>query len=167
MWAAEHRVPSRNPTLDEVFSARNTAEAVDDLALTMQGSRSTSIMDLRYRQAAGTAMERPTLAEWAAELSPEAEMIPRGKFRNRKWLKTIFPGNERPDAVIVDPGRRLIVADVTSRPDVLHIEKTMGYARRLAELRSMIPEKLRDFTIVVQERYWEDGAPRLVEIIIR
>ena len=116
-------------------------------------------------------MERPALAEWAADLPPEAELIPRGMFGRRastKWLRTIFPGNSRPDAVIVDHGsRRLIVGDVTSRAHVEHIEKSIAYARRLAESRSTIPEALRDFRIVVQERYWEYGAQRLREIIIR
>ena len=172
MWEAEGSVPSRRPTADEALRGpRDTSEAIADLESTLQGSRSTSISDLRYRQAAGTAMERPALAEWAAELAPEAEMIPRGLFGRRaatRWLRTIFPGNSRPDAVIVDRGsRRLIVADVTSRAHVEHIEKSIGYARRLADSRSTIPEALRDFQIVVQERYWEHGAQRLREIIIR
>ena len=98
-------------------------------------------------------------------------MIPRGRFGRTaatRWLRQIFPGNERPDAVIVDRGAgRLVVADITSRGMHDHIAKSVGYGRTLASLRSVIPEEFRNFLIVVQERYWEHGAPALREIIIR
>ena len=173
MWEAEAggRGRPRGSAEEALRGPRDTPEAIADLEGTVGGSRSTSVADLRYRLAAGTALERPALAEWAANLPPEAEMIPRGQFGRRvatRWLRSIFPGNERPDAVIVDRGaRRLIVADVTSRAHAEHIAKSVRYARQLADQRSLIPEDLRSFRIVVQERYWEYGAQRLREIIIR
>ncbi|HEX5724353.1 MAG TPA: hypothetical protein VFX98_02740, partial [Longimicrobiaceae bacterium] len=167
---AEARAPRREPTSEEALRGpRDTAEAVAELEETAGGRRTSEPSDLRYRQGAGTAMERGELTRWADSLRPGEELVPRGEFGRgpNRWMRDIFPGNDRPDGIIVDTARRRItVADVTSSPHVEHIEKSVNYGRRLAELRQLIPEHLRDFAIYVEERYWEHGVRPLRPIRI-
>ncbi len=154
---------------------RSTSEAIDDLEDLVEGresstarGRSTSrgIREEQIAAEAGTAMEGPEIAAWTEELGSSFQVIHRTRFP--QWLRRIFPGQGRPDMVAINTTDHLIiVGDVTSRPGttvarlyarqetILHIEKTIEYAERLA---GRLPPQFQGYRVVAQERYWELGG---------
>jgi hypothetical protein len=115
----------------------------------------TTRRDPNYRalpSLAGRAMERGEIARWRSRLGPGWEVIPRTRFGARYGLAQIFRGAGRPDMVAVNHARRrVLVGDVTSAPDAAHLQKTIGYARRLA---SQLPQSLAGYRVLAQDWYW-------------
>jgi hypothetical protein len=101
---------------------------------------------------AGRAMEPGEIARWQSRLGPGWEVIPRTRFGSRYGLAQIFRGASRPDMVAVNHARRrVLVGDVTSAPDPDHLQKTIGYARRLA---ARLPSPLAGYRVLAQDWYW-------------
>jgi hypothetical protein len=97
-------------------------------------------------------MEPGEIARWRARLGPGWEVIPRTSFGTRHGLRQIFRGTSRPDMVAVNRARRrVLVGDVTSAPDPAHLQKTIGYARRLA---AQLPPSLAGYRVLAQDWYW-------------
>lgn len=159
---------------EEGGGPRSTGEAIDELEELVEGrgssarGRSTErgIYEENIATEAGTAMEAPEIAAWSQELSAGFEVISHIRFP--EWLRRIFPGQGRPDMIAINHADELIiVGDVTSNPGstvhrlyarqetILHIEKTIMYAERLA---GRLPPELQGYRVVAQERYWELGG---------
>jgi hypothetical protein len=151
----------RRLTLEETTQgSRTMTEHVEELGETSEvhdpGERGLPA-------AAGKAIERVELNAWQQELGDSHRVYTRRRFP--AWLRGIFPGQSRPDMVAIDfNSKRILVGDVTTKPNVDHIEKTLDYARRLA---GRLPAEFRDYNIVAQERYWELGGQTSKEIKIK
>jgi hypothetical protein len=112
--------------------------------------------DNTLSRAAGTAIERGEVADWARRLGPGYQVFHRTRFPS--WLAAIFRGQGRPDMVAINPRRRaILVGDVTAQPNAAHLQKTINYAQRLSRQNQTLPPPLRRFGIYAQERYW--GIP--------
>ncbi len=159
----------------EAGGPRSTSEAIDELEGLVEGKGSSrahgkstkgGIREEQIAAEAGKAMEGPEIAAWTKELGPNFKVIHRTRFP--KWLRKIFPGQGRPDMIAINRTEKLIiVGDVTSNPGttvarqyarqetILHIEKTIEYAERLA---GRLPPEFKNYRVVAQERYWELGG---------
>lgn len=153
---------------------REAMEGPRDLEGTLSElERVTEISDPAERTLAaraGTAIERVEVERVGQSLSRSGhEVIPRtsfGRLKATRWLRSVFPGNERPDFVAINRGEgKIVVGDVTARPRVSHIEKTIDYARRLLN-NPHVPEEFRNFRVVAREWYWEHGVRKMREIPI-
>src|SRR3954452_20439512 len=99
--------------------------------------------------AAGVAMEPGEIARWRARLGSGWEVIPRTRFGARYGLAGAFRGASRPDMIAVNHARRrVLVGDVTARPDPDHLLKTIGYARRLA---ARLDPRLVGYRVLAQD----------------
>jgi hypothetical protein len=97
-------------------------------------------------------MEPGEIARWQRRLGSGWEVIPRTRFGARYGLASAFRGASRPDMVAVHHGRRrVLVGDVTARPDADHLGKTIAYARRLA---AQLPPSLVGYRVLAQDWYW-------------
>jgi hypothetical protein len=151
---------------EELQGPKSTAEAIEDLEKTTEGRQLRDPRERTVHAEAGKAFEAAEIKAWRTELGPKFKIITRKRFP--KWLRRIFPGQSRPDMVAINRTERLIiVGDVTSNPGttvarqfakqetIMHLEKTMEYARRLA---ADLPKRYQGFRILAQERYWELGG---------
>jgi hypothetical protein len=97
-------------------------------------------------------MEPGEVARWQRRLGAGWKVIPRTRFGARYGLAKAFRGSSRPDMVAVNRRRRrVLVGDVTARPDADHLAKTIGYARRLA---GRLPDSLQGYRVLAQDWYW-------------
>lgn len=111
---------------------------------------------LTSRQAqseAGKAFERPKIAEFAQK-NPGYVVSSNARFP--WWMRVLWPvKGHGPDAIGINSKTKTIkVFDSAGSPTTRHLIKTRNY---VAKIRAGLPDALKDYKVVWEERYWQFG----------
>jgi len=172
------RIPSAK---QRVSGPESLSEHIEELGETKKirdfrkGQRGRQVdEEAQLHREVGRAVEPVEVELFGGDLIAKGATAVHPNHEFPDWLRKAFPKSGRsataaikegPDIVAIDTKRgKIVVGDVTAKPGGDHLTKTVSDAHKVA---AALPEDLKDFEVVAQERYYGADQEYSGEIVVK